>query len=67
MSNIIRVSEASPSTEWLVMSNQGTDCFFDLLISAAAALEQTDNQRELVSFLADQKDFNDVSPGMAGF
>ena len=67
MSNIIRVSEASPSTEWLVMSNQGTDCFLDLLITAATVLEQTKNQRELMSFLADQKDFNDVSPGMAGF
>ena len=24
MSNIIRVSELSPNSEWLVMSNQGT-------------------------------------------
>ena len=26
MSNIIRVSELSPNSEWLVMSNQGTVC-----------------------------------------
>ena len=37
MSNIIRLSETAPEGEWLSMSNQGTDCFLDLLICAADA------------------------------
>ncbi|MCR4950357.1 MAG: GNAT family N-acetyltransferase [Solobacterium sp.] len=67
MSNIIRLNETSPNTEWLVMSNQGTDCFLDLLICAAEAMEQTAHQRELVCFLKDQKEINENAPGNAGF
>ncbi|MBR0385534.1 MAG: GNAT family N-acetyltransferase [Erysipelotrichaceae bacterium] len=67
MSNIIRLNEASPNSEWLVMSNQGTDCFLDLLISAAENTEQTGSQKELISFLQDQKTINEVAPGTAGF
>lgn len=67
MSNIIRVSESSPNSEWLVMSNQGTDCFLELLLYAADDLEKTEHQKELISFLEDQKSMNDVASGTAGF
>ncbi|MBR3311029.1 MAG: hypothetical protein IKG15_04295 [Solobacterium sp.] len=67
MSNIFRVSETSPDNEWLVMSNQGTGCFLDLLICAADTMERTAHQEELITFLKDQKDINDIAPGTAGF
>ena len=67
MSNIIRISESSPGSERLVMSNRGTDCFLDLLISAAAGLEKTGCQRELTAFLEDRRKMNDIAPGTAGF
>ena len=67
MSNIIRVSELSPNSEWLVMSNQGTDCFLELLLTAADDLEISEHQKELISFLEDQRSINDVSPGTVGF
>lgn len=67
MSNIIRPMEFSANEEWIVMSNQGTDCFLDLLICAADALEQTENQNKLISFLKECKEINTVSPGTAGF
>ena len=67
MSNIFRVSETSPDNEWLVMSNQGTGCFLDLLICAADTMERTAHQEELITFLKDQKDINDLAPGTAGF
>ena len=51
--------------EWLVMSNQGTDCFLDLLICAADTLEKLVDQEELISFLKDRKDINDFAPGTA--
>ena len=67
MSNIIRFNETTPNDEWIVMSNQGTDCFLDLLIIAADSFEKTEHQKELISFLKDQKDINDIAPGTAGF
>ena len=67
MSNIIRLNETAPKDQWIVMSNQGTDCFLELLILAADALHQTEHQEEMVSFLKDQKDINAVAPGTAGF
>ena len=67
MSNIIRVNESSTKNKRLVMSNQGTDCFLDLLICAADTLELTPNQEELVSFLKNQKEMNSNAPGTAGF
>lgn len=67
MSNIIRLNETSPDTEWLVMSNQGTDCFLDLLICAAETMEQTAHQSELITFLKDQKEINENAPGTADF
>ena len=67
MSNIIRLNETAPKDQWIVLSNQGTDCFLELLILAADALHQTKHQEEMVSFLKDQKDINAVAPGTAGF
>ena len=67
MSNIIRLNETAPNVEWIIMSNQGTDCFLDLLIIAAESLEKSDNQKKLISFLRDQRDINDIAPGTAGF
>ena len=67
MSNIIRLNETAPKDQWIVMSNQGTDCFLELLIFSADALHQTEHQEALVSFLKDQKDINAVAPGTAGF
>ncbi len=67
MSNIIRLDETAPNDQWIVMSNQGTDCFLDLLIMAADGFEKTGHQQELISFLQDQKDINDIAPGTAGF
>ena len=67
MSNIIRLNETAPNGEWIVMSNQGTDCFLDLLIMAADVFEKTEHQKQLISFLKDQKDINDLAPGTASF
>lgn len=67
MSNIIGCNEATPKNERIVMSNQGTDCFLDLLICAADAFEQTESQKKLISFLKDKKDLNGLAPGTAGF
>ena len=65
MSNIIRLNETSPNDEWLVMSNQGTNRFLDLLICAAEGLKKTESQGNLISFLKDQRDINDIAPGTA--
>lgn len=67
MSNIIRLNKTAPKDQWIIMSNQGTDCFLELLILSADALHQTEHQEEMVSFLKDQKDINAVAPGTAGF
>lgn len=67
MGNIIRFNDASPNSEWLSMSNQGTDCFLELLIHAADTVECTKPQEALIAFLKEQKDINEVAPGTAGF
>ena len=67
MSNIIRISESSPKIDSLVMYNQGTDCFFELLISAADDFEKTEHQKELISFLEDRKCINKIASGTADF
>ena len=67
MSNIIRLNETAPHSEWIVMSNQGTDSFLDLLIAAGDTCERTEHQEELLFFLQNQKDINDIAPGTAGF
>ena len=67
MSNIIRLNKTAPKDQWIIMSNQGTDCFLELLILSADALHQTEHQEARVSFLMDQKDINAIAPGIAGF
>lgn len=67
MSNTIRQNDEAPPDQWLTMSNQGTDCFLELLLLAASALEQTPAQRGLIAFLADQREINRIAPGTAGF
>lgn len=67
MSNIIRLNKEVPNDGWIVMSNQGTDCLLDLLITAADTIEKTDSQEKLISFLKERKDINEISPGTAGF
>ena len=67
MGNIIQLNKTTPTSEWISMSNQGTDCFLELLIMAANDFEKTEHQEELISFLRDQKDINDIAPGTAGF
>ena len=67
MSNIIRLNETATNSEWIVMSNQGTDCFLDLLITAGDVFEKTEHQDELITFLKEQKSINSIAPGTAGF
>ena len=67
MSNIIRLNETAPNNGWIVMSNQGTDCFLDLLITAADVFEKTEHQKKLIFFLKDKKSINDIAPGTASF
>ena len=67
MSNTIRLNASAPLDQWLTMSNQGTDCFLELLLLAASALEQTPSQRGLIGFLADQREVNRIAPGTVGF
>lgn len=49
------------------MSNQGTDCFLELLEMAAAEEEMTDSQRKLIGFLKDRREENLAAPGTASF
>lgn len=67
MSNTIRQNDEAPPDQWLTMSNQGTDCFLELLLLAASTLEQTPVQQLLIGFLADQREVNRIAPGTAGF
>ena len=67
MSNTIRRNGNTPSDQWLTMSNQGTDCFLELLLLAASALEQTPAQRGLVAFLEERREVNRIAPGTADF
>ena len=66
MSNIIGI-DASSENENLIISNQGTDSFLELLICAAEILERTERQEGLVSFLKEQLKINRIAPGTAGF
>ena len=49
------------------MSNQGTDCFLDLLLCAAEKMEKTPSQEALTVFLQERKEINSIAPGNAGF
>ena len=63
MSNIIRLNETATNNGWIVMSNQGMDCFLDLLITAADVFEKTEHQKKLISFLKDQKGISCIRMG----
>ena len=67
MSNIIGFSKAAFGKERLSMSNQGTDCFLELLETAAAEHDMTDSQRKLIGFLKDRREENLAAPGTASF
>lgn len=67
MSNIIGFSKAVFGKESISMSNQGTDCFLELLEMAAAENDMTDNQRKLIGFLKDRREENLAAPGTASF
>ena len=66
MANII-TNDAFEERQSFSMSNQGTDCFFDMLINAASHMEMTETQSKLIYFLKEHKDINDYAPGTAGF
>jgi len=67
MSTIIGFSKAAFGNEKISMSNQGTDCFLELLEMAAAEEEMTDSQRKLIGFLKDRREENLAAPGTASF
>ncbi len=67
MSNIIGFSKAVFGKERISMSNQGTDCFLELLELAAAENNMTNNQRKLIVFLKERREENLSVPGTASF
>ena len=67
MSNRIGFGKAAFGKDSLSMSNQGTDCFLELLEMAAAEKEMTDNQRRLIGFLKERRTENLAAPGTASF
>ena len=50
MSNIICFNSSAPKEEWLTMSNQGTDCFLELIIKAASDIAMTESQKDLINY-----------------
>ena len=67
MSNIIGFSKAVFGKERISMSNQGTDCFLELLELAADEINMTNNQRKLIVFLKERREENLSAPGTASF
>ena len=67
MSNIIRTSSSATSEDTLSMSNQGTDCFFELLINAASGNMNTDSQKRMIAFLDEKREENRFASGTASF
>ena len=67
MSNIIGFSKAVFGKERISMSNQGTDCFLELLELAVAENNMTRNQRKLIVFLKERREKNLSAPGTASF
>lgn len=67
MSNIIGFSKAVFGKERISMSNQGRDCFLELLELAAAENNMTNNQRKLIVFLKERREENLSAPGTASF
>ena len=67
MSNVIRAKDSSPAEEWLSMSNQGFDCFLELLLSAASGTVMTPSQKALTDAPAELRELNEIAPGPASF
>ena len=67
MSNVITMNYGTSNARSIVMSNQGTDSFLDLLITSAESFGQTSSQKKLVDFLRERRELNDIAPGTAGF
>ena len=67
MSNIIGFSKTVFGKERISMSNQGTDCFLELLELAADEKNMTRNQRKLIVFLKERREENLSAPGTASF
>ena len=67
MSNIIGFSKDAFGNERISMSNQGTDCFLELLEMAASENDMTDSQRKLIGFLKERRQENLAAPGTASF
>ena len=67
MGNIIRLNDNVPKEEWLSMSNQGTDCFLELLIIAASDKEMTAAQKALIDHLRECREINMIAPGTISF
>ena len=67
MSNIVSVRSARQKEKSLSMSNQGTDCFLELLLLSAADEDMTPNQKELIGFLKERREINQNAPGTASF
>ena len=55
------------NSTYISMSNQGTDCFLELLEKAASGLVMTARQGMLINFLAERRKINDVAPGTISF
>ncbi len=49
------------------MSNQGTDCFLKLIIKSASDRAMTASHKNLINYLIERKDVNEIVPGTASF
>ena len=67
MSNIIGFNKSGFEEKRISMSNQGTDCFLELLLVSAADEDMTPNQKELIGFLKERREINQIAPGTASF
>ena len=65
MSNVISLSGVTTTT--FTMSNQGTDLFLELLILASESQGMTASQKEIISFLKQQREINNIAPGTVDF
>ena len=67
MGNIISFNKSGFEEKRISMSNQGTDCFLELLEMAASESDMTDSQRNLIGFLKERREINQIAPGTASF
>lgn len=67
MSNIIGSKKHSLRHMIFSMSNQGSDCFFELLVLSSKKIKKTSNQKRIISFIKKQREINVYAPGTAGF